>query len=123
MIFSVLVFFDYTNDSLKGDKLEGDTIDNGDFTEKRYGGSFGGALIKDKLFFFAAYEKLEGIQQFNRGGADSGAGDTVRGVSVAQLNEIAEIAKSVYGYDVGGFPSTLPVEDEKVVVKTRLADQ
>ena len=111
------VFFDYTNDSMKGDKLEGDKIDNGDFSEKRYGVSFGGPIFKDKLFFFAAYEKLEGVQQFNRGGADSGAGDTVSGVSVAQLNEIADIAQSVYGYDVGGFPSTLPVDDEKIVVK------
>jgi len=110
-------FFDYTSDSMKGDKLEGDSIDNGDFDEKRYGGSFGGPIIKDKLFFFAAYEKLEGVQQFNRGPADSGAGDTVGGVSVAQANEIAEIAQSVYGYDVGGFPTTLPVEDEKIVVK------
>jgi len=110
-------FYDYTNDSMRGDKLEGDPIDNGDFSEERYGVSFGGPIIKDRLFFFAAYEKLEGVQQFNRGGADSGAGDTVPGVTVAQLNEIAEIAQSVYGYDVGGFPSTLPVEDEKIVVK------
>ncbi len=110
-------FFDYTDDGMQGDSLEGDKIDNGSFDEKRYGGSFGGPIIKDKLFFFAAYEKLEGVEQFNRGGADSGAGDTVTGVSVAQLNEIAEIAQSVYGYDVGGFPTSLPVEDEKIVVK------
>ncbi|MBT8069833.1 MAG: TonB-dependent receptor [Gammaproteobacteria bacterium] len=110
-------FYDYTNDSMKGDKLEGDDIDNGDFTEKRYGATLGGPIIKDKLFFFLAYEKLEGVQQFNRGGADSGAGDVVNGVSVAQLNEIASIAQNVYGYDVGGFPSTLPVEDEKIVAK------
>ena len=110
-------FYDYTNDSMKGDKLEGDDIDNGDFSEKRYGATLGGPIIKDKLFFFLAYEKLEGVQQFNRGGADSGAGDVVNGVSVAQLNEIASIAQNVYGYDVGGFPSTLPVEDEKIVAK------
>lgn len=111
------VFYDYTNDSMRGDKLEGDEIDNGDFSEERYGVAFGGPIFKDRLFFFAAYEKLEGVEQFNRGGADSGAGDVVNGVSVAQLNEIADIAQSVYGYDVGGFPSTLPVEDEKIVVK------
>lgn len=110
-------FFDYTNDSMLGDSLQGDPIDNGSFDEKRYGGSFGGPIIKDHLFFFAAYEKLEGVQQFNRGGADSGAGSVVNGVNVAQLNEIADIAQSVYGYDVGGFPATLPVEDEKYVVK------
>ncbi len=110
-------FYDYTNDSMKGDKLQGDDIDNGNFSEKRYGASLGGPIIKDKLFFFLAYEKLDGVQQFNRGGADSGAGDVVNGVSVAQLNEIASIAQSVYGYDVGGFPTTLPVDDEKLVAK------
>jgi hypothetical protein len=111
------LWFDYTNDSMEGDELEGDPIDNGSFDEKRYGASFGGPIIKDNLFFFVAYEKLEGVQQFNRGGADSAAGDTVNGVSVAQLNEIADIAQSVYGYDVGGFPTSLPVEDEKYVIK------
>ncbi len=110
-------FYDYTNDSMRGDKLEGDDIDNGEYSEKRYGGSIGGPIIKDKLFFFLAYEKLDGVQQFNRGGADSGAGDVVNGVSVAQLNEIAAIARDVYGYDVGGFPATLPVDDEKLVAK------
>jgi len=110
-------FFDYTNDSMRGDKLEGDPIDNGNYSEKRYGATLGGPIIKDKLFFFLAYEKLDGVQQFNRGGADSGAGDTVNGVSVAQLNEIAAIAQNVYGYDVGGFPTTLPVSDEKIVAK------
>jgi len=110
-------FYDYTNDSMRGDKLEGDDIDNGDFSEKRYGATIGGPIIKDKLFFFLAYEKLDGVQQFNRGGADSGAADTVNGVSVAQLDEIAAIAKNVYGYDVGGFPTSLPVDDEKLVAK------
>ena len=110
-------FFDYTNDSMRGDKLQGDDIDNGSFDEKRYGATFGGPIIKDKLFFFLAYEKLDGVQQFNRGGADSGAADTVNGANVAQLNEIAEIAQSVYGYDAGGFPASLPVDDEKIVAK------
>ena len=28
-----------------------------------------------------------------------------------------KLHKAIYGYDVGGFPSTLPVDDEKIVVK------
>ncbi|PWG74414.1 hypothetical protein DF186_18035, partial [Enterococcus hirae] len=50
------VFYDYTNDSLQGDELEGDTINIGDFSEKRYGFNVGGAFIEDKLFFFTSYE-------------------------------------------------------------------
>ena len=59
-------------------------------------------IIKDKLFFFVAYEKLKGANLFDRvpTGADT-SGRVVRGVSQDQLDEIAQIARDVYGYDVG----------------------
>ncbi|NIP17428.1 MAG: TonB-dependent receptor, partial [Xanthomonadales bacterium] len=110
-------FYDYTSDAFRGDKLEGDTIDPGDYSEDRYGFSIGGPIVKDKLFFFAAYEKLEGAQQFDRGPAGSGRGREVLGVSQAQYDEILSIAQNVFGFDPGGLPSSLPVEDEKHVVK------
>ena len=58
------VFFDYTNDSMKGDKIEGEDYDNGDYTEKRYGFNVGLPLIKDNLFLFTSYEKVEGVKQY-----------------------------------------------------------
>lgn len=111
------VFYDYTNDSLKGDSLEGDSFDNGDYSEKRYGFNVGGALIEDKLFFFTAYEKFDGVENFTLGAADSGAGTPVAGVSQAQLDEIARIAQERYGYTVGQPIASAPVEDEKLLVK------
>ena len=110
-------FYDYTSDSLRGDKLEGTPIDNGNYSEDRYGVNLGGALIEDKLFFFAAYEKFEGVTNFSRGPVDSNAGSPVFGVTQAQLDEIAQIARDVYGYDVGTPISTAPVEDEKLLLK------
>ncbi len=111
-------FYDYTNDSLKGDKLEGERIDTGDFSEKRYGVTFGGPIIKDKLFFFLAYEKLDGANLFDRVSADSPtSGRRIRGVTDAQLNEIAQIARDVYGYQVEPSTKTLAVEDEKYTIK------
>ena len=111
------VFYDYTDDSLTGDQLEGDDINLGTFEEKRYGFTFGGPIIEDRLFFFAAYEKLEGANIFPRGPADSSAAVPVLGVSQAQLDRIAQIAQDVYGYDVGGVPASLPNEDEKYLIK------
>lgn len=111
------VFYDYTDDSLTGDELEGDPLTLGKFEEKRYGLTFGGPIVKDKLFFFAAYEKLEGTNLFGRGAADSGAAVPVLGASQAQLDRIAQIARDVYGYDVGGVPASLPTEDEKYLIK------
>jgi hypothetical protein len=110
-------FFDYTSDSLRGDELEGDKLSTGDFTEKRYGVNFGGALIEDKLFFYGAYEKLEGATLFDRGAGDSNAATPVQGVSQVQLDRIQQIAIDSYGYTPGGLVSSIPVEDEKVLLK------
>jgi len=111
------VFYDYTDDSMTGDQLEGDQIDNGSFDEKRYGLSFGGPIIQDKLFFFAAYEKLDGSNLFTRGPADASAAVPVLGVTQAQLDRIAQIAQDTYGYDIGGTPASLANEDEKYLIK------
>ncbi|WP_165728352.1 TonB-dependent receptor [Pseudoalteromonas sp. 31A1] len=105
------VFYDYTSDSFKGDKIEGDDVDNGNYTEKRYGFNVGLPLIEDKLFLFTSYEKLEGVQQFNYDGLSSGS------VTADDISRITSVAQTVYGYDVGGMPSSMPVEDEKILVK------
>jgi outer membrane receptor for ferrienterochelin and colicin len=104
-------FFDYTNDSLRGDKAGGVKQDNGNYTEKRYGVNVGFPIIKDKLFFFGAYEKLEGVQLFAYDAL--GAGN----VTQDEISQIASIAQSVYNYDVGGTPGSAPIEDEKILVK------
>ncbi len=110
-------FFDYTNDSLQGNSLQGDKFTIGDFSEKRYGATLGGPIIKDKLFFFASYEKLEGAQLFDRGPAGSGRAREVAGVSQTQFDEIVRIANEVYNYDPGGLPASLPIKDEKILAK------
>ena len=111
------VFYDYTDDSLSGDSLEGDPIDLGSFEEKRYGVAFGGPILQDRLFFFAAYEKLEGANIYSNGPAGTSVGAPVPGTSVAQANEIARISRDIYGYEPGGFETSLPVEDEKYLIK------
>ncbi|MGI9224295.1 MAG: TonB-dependent receptor [Woeseiaceae bacterium] len=109
-------FFDYTDDSLRGDSLEGDDIQTGSFDEQRYGFSFGGPIVRDKLFFFAAYEKLDGVNLFDRGPIGSGAVNEVD-VTQAELDEIVDIAQTLYLYDPGPIPSSMDHEDEKLLVK------
>ena len=115
--FSGKVFYDYTDDSLQGDELEGTPLDLGSFTEERYGVSLGGPIIQDKLFFFGAYEKLEGVDIFARGPAGSNSAVPVAGVTQAQLDRIRQIAQTVYGYDTGDVVGSLPVEDEKFLAR------
>ena len=109
-------FFDYTNDSLRGDSLEGDSITTGDYSEKRYGFNIGGPLIEDKLFFFAAYEKLDGANLFDRGPRGSGAVNEIE-VNQSELDEIANIARTLYQYDPGTIPLSRAHDDEKALVK------
>jgi outer membrane receptor for ferrienterochelin and colicin len=109
-------FYDYTNDSLRGDSLEGDKVQTGSFDEQRYGFTFGGPILQDKLFFFVAYEKLDGANLFDRGPLGSGAVNEVN-VTQAELDEIVDIARNIYLYDPGPIPTSLDHEDEKFLAK------
>ena len=110
-------FIDYTADGLKGDTINGQVINDGrgqpDFDEIRYGIDIGGPIIKDKLFFYAAYEKLEGANTFDT--AVIGNGDFQ--VTQANLDEIAQISRDLYQYDPGFAPSSFDNRDEKIFVK------
>lgn len=105
------VFADYTSDSLKGSSLEGDDIDTGSYDEKRYGFNLGFPLIEDKLFFFAAYEKLDGAQIMQYTAFDNGA------VLQSDIDRIIQISKDKYNYDPGTMVPSIPVDDEKLLVK------
>jgi hypothetical protein len=107
------VFYDYSNDSMKGDSIEGDHQDNGSYSEKRYGFNLGLPLIHDTLFLFASYEKLEGAQLFEYSPM---AGDTPQ-VTQADINRINQISIDKYGYTAGSTPASMPVDDEKILIK------
>ena len=110
-------FFDYGSDQLRGDKLEGDSIAQQDYSETRYGFALGGALIEDKLFFYGAYEKYDGADLNNRGAIGSGAVNEVP-VTQAELDRIAQIARDVYGYEPGRTVSeAFDFDDEKYLIK------
>ncbi len=105
------VFFDYTSDALKSERVDGSPIDNGNFNERRFGTNFGFPIIEDKLFVFVAYEKLEGSQIFQYEPLTSGR------IDQATIDKVVQIAKDTYQYDPGSLIPSMPVEDEKVLLK------
>lgn len=109
-------FYDYGSDDLRGDSLEGDDVNIGNYTEKRYGFTIGAPLIEDTLFIFAAYEKLEGANLFDRGVAGAGAINDVA-LTQAELDEIIRISSELYQFDPGTVPTSLANEDEKLLIK------
>ncbi len=82
--------------------------DDADFSKEIYSVSVGGPIIKDRLFFFIAYEKEE---------TTTLAPNT--DVDTAQIQQIADIALNTWGFDAGSFnpPSDLVTEEESVIVK------
>jgi hypothetical protein len=104
------VFFDYSNDSMKGDSVKGEDQDNGDYDDKRYGFNVGLPLINDTLFLYTSYEKLDGVQLFEY----SPLG---KNVSQADIDRVNNISINKYGYTAGGTPASMPVDDEKILIK------
>lgn len=111
------VFYDYTNDDLQGDELEGNSINVPDFNEPRYGFTIGGPIIPDKLFFFLAYEKHEPVEVFQFGPEDGSAANPIAGISTQLLNDIAATAQNTYGYTVGAIPTSFDESEDKYLAK------
>ncbi|WP_417450683.1 TonB-dependent receptor [Kordiimonas sp.] len=121
--FHGTAFYQYRDDSLAGDKsqnLDGSDrdVDLGDFENKFWGATLGGPIIKDKLFFFGAYEKFEGTTPNTTGAQGSSYTNQVDGVSVDQVERINQIASSQYGIDnMYGGSDSIAEKDEKIFFK------
>lgn len=102
-------YYFFTDDSLGGDRVNGRDITQ-EFEEKTWGVTLGGPIIKDKLFFFVAYEDFEEQQLID---PEDLPGDS--GVSQAEYDNVAAIAQSVYGVDAGTYGGAEPVTDQKLL--------
>ena len=97
------VYYYWQNDKLRGSKVAGQTASNPAFESKVYGGSIGGPIIKNKLFYFinGEYEKkppAAGITWSPKGG--SGAGN-ISDVPVDSLQKVSNYLNSGHKYDPG----------------------
>ncbi len=113
--FEGSVFAFTTDDSLTGDKSKGTKLGIGDFSEDTYGFTLGGPIIKDKLFFFANYEKFKTTRPSN-----SQTIDNIAGVTQADVDRVRSILQTEYGFDPGLFAATDTDQDEKILLKLDL---
>ncbi len=109
-------FYYYTDGDLTGDKSKNNNY-TFSFKEKTYGGTLGGPIIQDKLFFFGSYEKLDAETPQETGPSDSSAAVKIPGVTQAEYNQVIDIAKRVYNYDAGALGANLPEKDEKILAR------
>ncbi len=117
--FDAKVFYEFSNQDLRGDKVPDDPTDYGrESYDKTYlGFNVGGPIIQDKLFFFAAYSESETPRFLARGFAGSGQGEERSWLSEADYNRILDIARNTYNYDPGDSPGDGLQEDEKYLLR------
>ncbi|GGY82090.1 carboxypeptidase regulatory-like domain-containing protein [Pseudoduganella plicata] len=102
------VYYVFRNDSTVGDRFNqstGEYYEPAKFKETTKGATVGGPLIKDKLFIFANYEKLESTRTAPSFGP-VGSNLTNVAITPAAIAQAQQIAKDRYGMDVGS--STVP---------------
>ena len=103
----------YQNDeSWSGEDSKGRNLGITKFSEDVYGGTLGGPIIKDKLFFFAAFESFETDRPSNTQTIED-----ISGVTQADVDRARAIFQSEYGFDPGGFAENDIDEDEKILLK------
>ena len=102
-----------TSDSLIGDKNGDDDFDF-IFKEETFVATLGGSIIKDKLFFFVAYDKFEETAPLRNGPAGSGALNEEPGITLDDVAQVGQIVSDVWGFDIGDFNKG-PAENEKIL--------
>lgn len=102
--FEGTVFGFYRSDGLTGSKIKGEEIFVPKLTQLQSGFSFGGPLVKNKLFFFANYE-LERRDDLGSSFVASRpglTGDNVSRVSAADLDAVQTALRGI-GYEPGPY--------------------
>ncbi len=97
------VFYEFTNEGLAEDKLDGSSVGRAEtYEETKKGFSVGGPIIKDKLFIYAAYEESEEPRNLTSTPAGGSGGTEKAWFSQADFDRITDIAENIYSYDPGG---------------------
>lgn len=113
------VFYEKTSDSWAGkakSTITGKESDVEGVKSDTWGLHLGGALIKDKLFFFTNYEDYKKPVGTNWGPAGSGAANETN-LTQAEYEDIRDFTQQKYGIDIGGYDSAPEETDKKWLAK------
>jgi hypothetical protein len=116
--FHGTVYGFYRNQDLTGSKIKGENISVPKLKQLQFGASAGGAIIKNKLFFFANFEKDDREDLGQNWLPNTGTGFINESrVLESDLNEVRDALLSV-GYDPGAYEGyTHKTESTKGIFK------
>lgn len=115
------LFYEYAGDGLAGSPkasryTPGANKPELDYKEESIGFSVGGPLIKDRLFFFANFEKYQEPTSIAQGPAGSSAIES-KDIDPSVISEVQRIARDVYGVNAGDWNVQPDQKDEKYLLK------
>ena len=111
-------FWLYNDDGMTGDKISGDKFNQGTFERENYGFDIGGPILRDKLFFYAAYEKFDTATTNPVGSADDTSFPESNTIfTTAELDRISNILNTQYDRDPGPGVRNLPVTSERIFAR------
>lgn len=116
-------FYAYSSDELNGKETKpGPGVPTGrvripNFTYENYGAQLSGPIIKDRLFFMIAGERIRAGTPIAEGTPGDNAGTVIPNITDAQVSQIRQIAQSRYGYDTGGVLNNSADSDDRLVAK------
>ena len=115
----------HKNENMRGDTVDGETVSGGRDKDRNtiYGMTFGGPIIKNKLFFFVNYEysKTPTVANYWRGSED-GIGDSnsyLSRTTLDDLQKVSDFVKEKYGYDTGSYTS-FPADESNRKILARI---
>ena len=111
------------NDQTQGTRAGDITVDPGNSKNEIAGFTFGGPIIKNKLFFFGSYEReTEAVPSFLKRAAREGEqpdGLIISRVPLSEANFVRDEIQRLYGYDTGA-PDGYPFASEQERINVRL---
>jgi hypothetical protein len=115
----------HRNENMRGDAIERQEISGARAKDQQttYGFTFGGPILKDKLFFFVNGEMVKTPTIVNRWrGSDNGVADADNYVSRTKLSDLAAVSDymaSKYGYNTGSY-TNFPADENNYKILARL---
>ena len=123
--FKGTAYIYHRNENMRGDAVDGEQLPGARDKDRNttYGFTLGGPIVKNKLFFFANFEKSMTPTVVNRWhGSTDGKADADNFISrttVSDLQTVSNFVKSKYGYDTGSW-TDFPANEDNMKILARI---
>jgi len=104
--FGGTVYGFYRNQGMTGKKVDGDKIAVPDLTQLQAGFSLGGAIKKNKLYYFVNFEteqREDAASSYVARTANNGSNNNTSRVLESDLQAVSQILQSKFGYETGPY--------------------